>query len=218
MTTEPPAADKPVRKRDAERTRATILRAATREFGQNGFSGARTEKIAAQAKCNIRLLYHHFGNKKALYLAVLEAAYDDLRTREAALVFDFVDPLGCVEQLLRFTFAYFEKNPNFEGLLRAENMMRGRFIRQSTRVPEAASRLKQTLGRIIAEGEAQGLFRPGVDPVDLYVTVTALSRFHLANSYSLSVLLDTDLRSPAWRAARLEQGVAMLRAYLTMPA
>lgn len=207
-------ADKPVRKRDAERTRATILKAATREFGQHGFAGARTERIAAAARCNIRLLYHHFGNKKTLYLAVLEAAYDDLRTREAALVFEFADPLGCVEQLLRFTFGYFERNPYFEGLLRTENLMRGRFLRQSTRVPEAATRLKTTLARIIAEGEAQALFRPGIDPVMLYVTVTALSRFHLANSYSLSMLLDTDLRNPAWRAARLEHSVELLRAWL----
>lgn len=214
MTGDVPSA-KPVRKRDPERTRATILRAATREFGQNGFSGARTEKIATQAKCNIRLLYHHFGNKKALYLAVLEAAYDDLRRREAALAFDLSDPLGCVEKLFRFTFAYFENNPNFEGLLRTENMMRGRFLRQSTKVPEAATRLKAVLDGIIAAGEAQGVFRAGIDPVDLYVTVTALSRFHLANSYSLSVLLDTDLRSPAWRAARQEHGVELLRAYLT---
>src|ERR1700712_3561860 len=123
MTKKHPAAT-PVRKRDAERTQKTILRAATREFGQHGFAGARTERIATQAKCNIRLLYHHFGNKNALYLTVLEAAYGDLRTREEALKFDLSDPLGCVEQLLRFTFAYFEKNPYFEGLLRTENMMR----------------------------------------------------------------------------------------------
>lgn len=214
MATQQPAEKKPVRRRDADRTRASILRAATREFGQHGFSGARTEKIAAQAKCNIRLLYHHFGNKQALYLAVLEAAYGDLRAREAALDFDFSDPVGCVERLLRFTFSYFERNPYFEGLLRTENMMRGRFIRQSKRVPEDAVRLKETLGRIVAEGERQGVFRPGIDPVDLYVTVTALSRFHLANSYSLSVLLDTDLRSAAWRAARLERSVQLIRAYL----
>ena len=214
MATQQPANKRPVRRRDADRTRASILRAATREFGQHGFSGARTEKIAAQAKCNIRLLYHHFGNKKALYLAVLEAAYDDLRVKEMALDFDYSDPVGCIEQLLRFTFGYFERHPYFEGLLRTENMMRGRFIRQSKQVPEAASRLKETLGRIIAEGERQQLFRAGVDPVDLYVTVTALSRFHLANSYSLSFLLDTDLCSPAWRAARLERSVGLMRAYL----
>jgi AcrR family transcriptional regulator len=202
------------RKRDADRTRAAILRSATREFGAHGFSGARTERIAALAKCNIRLLYHHFGSKQSLYLAVIEAAYNDLRTKEAALRFDLADPLGCVEQLLRFTFGYFERHPHFEGLLRAENMMQGRFVRQSRAVPEAADRLKATLSTIISAGEAQAAFRPGIDPVQLYVTITALSRFHLSNSYSLSALLGVDLKSASWRAARLDHSVELLRAWV----
>lgn len=203
------------RRRDAERTRQSILDAAIREFGIHGFSGARTERIAGQAGCNIRLLYHHFGNKQALYLAVIEAAYADLRGREAALAFDLGDPLGCAEQLLRFTFSYFRDNPLFEGLLHAENMMEGRFVRQSQRLPEDAARLKARLAAIVAAGEAQGVFRAGVDPVQLYVTIAALSRFHLGNGWSMSATLDVDLMTDDWRDARLEHGVAMLRAYLT---
>ena len=203
-----------VRKRDADRTRAAILNAAKREFSLNGFSGARTERITRQAKCNVRMLFHHFGNKKSLYLAVIEAAYEDLRQKEAALVFDLDDPVGCVEELYRFTFRYFEENPYFEGLLRAENMMLGRFVRQSSSVPEAAKRLRDTLETIIAAGERQGVFRKGIDPVQLYVTITALSRFHLANGYTLSALLGTDLRSAEWRTARLEHGAELLRSYL----
>lgn len=202
------------RRRDAERTRAAILRAATTEFALHGFSGARTERIVAAAGCNIRMLYHHFGSKGALYLAVIERAYDDLREKEGTLSLDPADPTRSVEQLLRFTFAYFEQNPDFEGLLRAENMMRGRFVRQSARVPQAADRLLGTLTTLIDAGEAQGLFRAGIDPVQLYVTITALSRFHLANAYTLSTMLRTDMQAPEWRAARLEHGVALLRAYL----
>lgn len=204
----------PVRKRDSERTRAAILKAATREFSANGFSGARTERISALAKCNIRLLYHHFGNKKALYVAAIEAAYEDLRTKEAALVFDYDDPTGCVEQLFRFTFAYFQNNPYFEGLLRTENMMQGKFVRQSKSVPEAAANLKQVLKRIIAAGEAKGEFRPGVDADHLYVTITALSRFHISSSYSLSALLQTDMRSAEWREGWLAHGINLIRAYV----
>lgn len=206
------------RKRDSERTRASILKAATREFALHGFSGARTERIVAQAKSNIRLLYHHFGNKKSLYSTVLEAAYDDLRTKEAALVFDLANPVACVEQLMGFTFGYFQANPLFEGLLRNENLMQGRFVRESTRVPEAASRLKQILEAIIAAGEAKGVFRKGIDPVQLYITIAALSRFHLANSYSLSALMSTDLTSSAWRARRLEHCIDLIRAYVRAPA
>lgn len=202
------------RRRDAERTRSAILAAATREFALHGFSGARTERIVDHAKSNIRMLYHHFGDKKGLYALVLETAYEDIRTQEAALEFDLDDPIGCVEKLLRFTFNYFQANPLFEGLLRNENLMQGRFVRESSRVPESASQLKQTLAAIIAAGEAKGVFRPGIDPVQLYITITALSRFHLANTYSLSALMSTDLKSAAWRRARLEHCVEIVRSYV----
>lgn len=202
------------RRRDAERTRAAILGAATTEFARHGFSGARTERITAAAACNIRLLYHHFGSKEGLYLAVLEQAYDDLRAREAELRLDTADPLGAVEALMRFTFAYFEANPEFEALLRAENMMEGRFVRQLARVPQAAARLREELARVIAAGEARGIFAPGIDPVTLYLTIAALSRFHLGSTHSLSALFGLDLGSPGWRAGWLEHCVALLRGWL----
>ncbi|WP_219822575.1 TetR/AcrR family transcriptional regulator [Sphingomonas montanisoli] len=202
------------RKRDSDRTRAAILRAATREFGTHGFSGGRIERIAAAARCNIRLLYHHFGNKQALYLTVIEAAYADLRAKEAAVVLDSADPLASVEALLRFTFGYFEKNPLLEGLIRSENMMQGRFLRQSHSVPEAAERLKERLSGVIAAGEAKRVMRAGIDPVQLYVTITALSRFHLANSHTLSNVLGVDLTSADWRAAWLTHSIDLLRAWV----
>ena len=204
----------PARQRNAEKTRASILNAATREFGAHGFSGARIERIAKQAKCNIRLLYHYFGNKQALYLAVLEGAYADLRARQAELSLDDSDPIGAIETLLRFNYAYFAKNPYFEGLLRAENMMRGKFVNQSDSVPRDAARLREKVERIVASGIERGQIRPDVDVVQLYVTITALARFHLSNSYSLSAMLGTDLNSAEWRNERLEHAVELLRGWL----
>lgn len=202
------------RKRDADRTRAALLAAGAREFAAHGFGGARIDRIAAGAGCNIRLLYHHFGAKKGLYIAVLEAAYGDLRAREASLALDPSDPMASVERLLRFTFRYFEEHPDFEGLIRAENMMAGRYLRESARLPQEAVRLRALLGAIVAAGEAQGVFRPGIDPVRLYVTIAAFSRFHLGNAWSMSATLGEDLRDPAWKAAWLDHAVLMLRRYL----
>lgn len=202
------------RKRDADRTRAALLAAGTREFAAHGFGGARIDRIAAGAGCNIRLLYHHFGAKKGLYIAVLEAAYGDLRAREAALALDSADPMASVEQLLRFTFRYFEEHPDFEGLIRAENMMEGRYLRESARLPQEAVRLRALLGAIVVAGEARGVFRPGVDPVQLYVTIAAFSRFHLGNAWSMSATLGEDLHDPAWKAAWLDHAILMLRRYL----
>jgi|JI10StandDraft_1071094.scaffolds.fasta_scaffold542421_2 TetR/AcrR family transcriptional regulator len=54
-------------------TQERILQAAVEVFAEDGFAGARIDKIAALAGCNKQLLYHHFGDKEALYAAVIEA-------------------------------------------------------------------------------------------------------------------------------------------------
>jgi AcrR family transcriptional regulator len=212
-----PSEPKARARRSAERTRKAILSAALKEFSQQGYSGARIDKIAQTAKCNIRMLYHYFGSKKNLYVAVLEGAYDDIRKREAQLRIDLDRPLDGLLELFRFTFDYFEKNPNFEGLLRAENVMHGRFVRRSAHVTETGFPLRKTITDLIASGQAQGVLRADLDPVQLYVTITALSRFHLASAFSLSALLDTDMTRPEWRRARWNHSLELLRTYLTAP-
>ena len=204
----------PARKRDAERTRKALLASGLKEFAHNGFMGARLDKIAAGAKCNIRMLYHYFGGKKGLYLAVLEAAYADLRHKESLIEIDLAKPLEGILELTRFTVLYFQNNPLFEGLLRAENMMQGKFVAQLPPVPQGGTTLKSLIGNLIHSGQAQGIFRADLDPVQVYVTITALSRFHLANAYSMSAVLDTDLRDPHWRADRLRHSLDVISAYV----
>ncbi len=57
--------------RNPDRTRGRILAAALAEFSAKGFAGARVDAIARRAKGNKRMLYHYFGNKEALFSAVL---------------------------------------------------------------------------------------------------------------------------------------------------
>ena len=76
---------KPVAVRDAEATRRRILEAARAEFARHGLGGARIERIAEAARTNKRMLYYYFGNKEGLFLAALEATYDDIRAAERAL-------------------------------------------------------------------------------------------------------------------------------------
>lgn len=217
MQTPPPdkATPEPRRKRDAERTKASLLAAALKEFSQQGYSGARIDKIATRARCNIRMLYHYFGSKKSLYLAVLESAYDNILQQEAKVRIDYDRPLDGVLALLKFVYDYFEKHPEFEGLLRTENMMQGKFVLRSQHVTQAAFPLRQVMTDLIASGERAGVFRKGLDPVQVYVTILSVSRFHLANAYSLSALLGADLTRPEWRKARFRHASDLLIAYLT---
>ena len=58
-------------KRDPAGRRTRILAAATEEFAAAGYGGGRVDAIAARAGVNKRLLYHYFGDKSALFDAVI---------------------------------------------------------------------------------------------------------------------------------------------------
>src|SRR5215472_12726363 len=68
------------RKRDSEKdTRARILQAALQEFAEEGYAGARTDRIAKRARVNIALVFYYFKSKDQLYGAVLEQIFTDWR-------------------------------------------------------------------------------------------------------------------------------------------
>jgi len=66
--------------------RLRILEAAKQEFSAHGLAGARVDRIAVKAGANKRMLYYHVGNKDELYLAVLEGAYDKIRSESGGSI------------------------------------------------------------------------------------------------------------------------------------
>ena len=181
--------------RDPERTRAAILDAAIREFATEGFGGARVDAIAARAKINKRMLYHYFGNKEDLYLAVLEETYRGIRVAERKLHLEDLPPEEGMRRLVTFTWEYFLKHPEFLSLLNTENMMRARHLKRSKRIQELHSPLIGLIDELLARGARQGRFRSGVDPVQLYVTIASLGFFYLANRWTLSTIFGRDLNA-----------------------
>jgi AcrR family transcriptional regulator len=87
--------------RDPEGMRIRILEAAKQEFAAHELAGARVDRIAAKAGANKRMLYYHVGKKDDLYLAVLEGAYEQIRTEERGLDLEHLDPPGAIERLTR---------------------------------------------------------------------------------------------------------------------
>src|SRR3954463_14650990 len=91
--------------RDPEGMRLRILEAAKQEFSARGLAGARVDRIAARADANKRMLYYHVGNKDELYLAVLEGAYDKIRSEERGLDLEHLDPPEAIRRLIEFTWS-----------------------------------------------------------------------------------------------------------------
>jgi AcrR family transcriptional regulator len=188
--------------RDPERTRQSILDSATAEFARHGLGGARVDRIAARAKANKRMLYYYFGDKDGLFLAALEGRYAHIRNAERSLRLEHLEPRAAVSRLVEFTWSYFLEHPEFMTLLNSENLHQGRHVRRSRRVHEMHTHLVSLLGDVLRRGEAEGVFRKGVDPVQLYISIAGEGYFYLSNRYTLSRIFDRDLMAPRALAGR----------------
>ncbi len=204
---------KPTR-RDPAGNQQRILKAATAEFARSGLGGARVDRIATRAGANKRMLYYYYGNKEALFLAVMEASYARIRSAELGLNLDAVEPEEGVRRLVEFTWGYMLRHPEFLTLLNSENLHRARHIKRSKNIPAMHSPFVATIEQLLKRGVKAGRFRRGVDAVQLYISIASLSSFYLGNRYTLSTVFERDLFSPQHRAARLAHMVEMVLAYL----
>ena len=209
-----PATETEPRQRDADRSRLALLAAARDEFAEHGLGGARVDRIAERAGVDKRLIYHYFENKDSLFLAVLEDTYSSIRAAEQQLRLTDLPPAEAVRRLTEFTWNYYLEHPEFLTLLNSENLHRGRHLEQSRRAREMNSPLVQTLGEILERGRIAGVFRGGIDPVQLYISIAGLSYFYLSNNHTLSAIFGRNLLSPKARNERLSHICDVILGYV----
>lgn len=203
--------------RSGAETRERILGVAMKEFSRKGYNGARVDGICRAARINPRMIYHYFGGKAALYVACLERVLGDLRREELKLDVDHVSPFDGVLQLFDFIHRHFGTHPEIISLLNGENLLHAEFLRRSTIVPAISSPVLDLIAKLLRRGAADGTLRPGIDPLQLYVAMVALSSYHRSNAYTLSHIFKTDLLDRKWQAAQERQAKTMLAAFVRAP-
>src|ERR1700675_3819358 len=148
-------------RRDPAATRRKLLTAARREFASSGLAGARVDEIAARAGVNKQLVYHYFGDKDALYLAVLEWVYEEIRTQERKLNLAGLPPQQAIKKLIESSFDHLALHPDFIVLLNDENRGGARHVRASLRIGDMHSPLVSMVSKILKQGVHEGTFRKG---------------------------------------------------------
>lgn len=196
---------KPEKKsRNPDDTKRRILAAAKVEFAKKGLGGARVDDIAARAKANKRMMYHYFGNKDDLFKQVVEDAYGEFREREAALELDELEPVAAVRTLIAFIWKYFLDNPEFITLVNSENLHKARHIKKSERMEEMNRSFVGRMQHLLERGVRAKVFRTGLDPVQVNISIAAVGYYYLTNRFTGSIIFDRDLMSDKALAARLE--------------
>jgi AcrR family transcriptional regulator len=210
----PARAEKPSRTNDPARTMAGILEVATAEFAAKGLSGARIDEIAATTKTSKRMIYYYFESKEGLYIAVLEEAYRRIRQIEQNLHLEDLAPEEALRKLVGFTVDYQWNNPDFVRLVMNENIHRGEFLAQSKTIQGLNIPVVHAVQHVYERGVEQGVFRANLDPLDLHMTMSALSFFNVSNHHTFSLIFKHSLENAANYKARRDSIVETMVRYV----
>ena len=196
-------------KRNPERTRARLLRAAIRLFSAKGYHGVAVDEIVGLARTNKRMVYHYFGSKNDIYLATLVEVFSRLAKVEIQALEESAPPDEKLRHLLEANFRFLDANPEFVRLLLWENLAEGRHL---SRHPELVNKnpFMDRFRAIIQEGVAKGIFREPRDIKHLVINFIALCFIYYSNHYSLATSLGIDLDTPRSRALRVAQATDLV--------
>ena len=187
---------------DPARTMAGILEVATAEFASKGLSGARIDEIAAATRTSKRMIYYYFGNKEGLYVAVLEEAYRRMRAIEAEQHLEDLEPEAALRKLVEFTFDHHQGNPDYIRLVMSENMQRGEYLAQSKTIQQLNVPAIRAIESLYLRGVAAGIFRPGLDAIDIHASISALTFFNVSNQHTFGLIFKRDGQTADALAAR----------------
>jgi AcrR family transcriptional regulator len=221
MTTTPGAEPKSRRQRgpsswtqDPDGVRRNILDVAREEFVEHGLTGARVDEIAARTSSSKRMIYYYFGDKQGLYVAVLEECYARIRGIEIEMDLAAMSPEAAMAALVGFTFDYHADHPDFVRLVMIENIHHARHLKASAKIGALNSSAISTIEMIYSRGVAAGRFRSGLRPIDIHLTISALSFYNVSNRASIAQIFRHDMGSPAERLVRRQVAVDTVLRFL----
>lgn len=214
--TETTFAEKPARRSRAESREQAIneiIDIATDEFVEKGLAGARIDEIGTKA--TKRKIYYYFEGKDELYRAVLERAYSRVRASESEVDIESGSAADALRRLIEHDVHYHARHPELVRLVMNENIHRAEHLKQIPNLPQGNRRVIGMLEKIIARGQAEGLFRAGLDAVDLHLNLTALSFYSVSNQFTFAHNFGVDMTSPEAIARRASQVSDIILAWVT---
>lgn len=182
--------------RNPDETRARILSAAIDEFTDQGFLGARVERIASRSDVTLRMIYHYFKSKASLYATVLQHVYGEAAAAEQAFDPGEDLPEEGMRRLVRFAFDHFASHPELIKLDLGENLLKAAYLNHAGIKPLADMPLFDKMKALLAAGQKDGAFRSDVDATQLWVMISSLCHSYFSQRYTLSFRLGTDLSDP----------------------
>jgi len=192
MTTGAPIRSRRGRRRDAAGTRDALVAAGTELFAERGYEGVPVWAIAQAAGVNKAMINYHFGGKRKLYLAIVNATFSEIVATVESLA---ASPRPAPE-LLRELIAVVgqmvtRRHPHFCTMMLREVLAGGKHLEPE--LIDKPVRMLAAVQRIVARGVRDGAFRP-VDPLLTHLSlVGSLVFFFATGRFRERVLADRRL-------------------------
>jgi TetR/AcrR family transcriptional regulator len=201
-----------------EESRAAILKAAVREFAEEGVAGARTDAIARSAGVNKALLYYYFKDKEAIYRAVLDQVFGGVRAAIHKALSQTLPPREKLASYVCAHFDYIASNPLYPRIVQAE------FLGAGHGDPSRLQRLAkqyfrpvfQDLSGLLNEGAQSGDFRR-VDPLHFIPSMISVVVSYFNTAPVIKIMTAGDPMSPARLAERRAAVLDFISAALFVP-
>lgn len=176
-----------------EESRGAILNAAAAEFAEYGIDGARTDRIAREARVNKALLYYYFKDKDALYEAVLDRVFSGMREQVMPVLDSDLPPKQKLLEYVARYFDYIAANPQFPRVVQSEMM------RMSTHGSPRMLRIAREyfapiyvkLAQTLRQGAEKREFRT-INPMDFVPSMVGVVIFYFSTATMMKSLLKLD--------------------------
>jgi AcrR family transcriptional regulator len=172
---------------DTEETRRRLKQAATVEFAERGPAGTTMTRIAERAGINKERLYKYFGDKEALFAAVLTDELDKL----AAAVPGTDAGLDDIGEFAGRTFDYHAAHPELARLLQWEGLAGGPAANELERTTHYQHKVDA-----IAAAQRNGVLDDDLDPAHLVFLLIALAAWWFSVPQLARMLTGTDSNDP----------------------
>ena len=212
----PAVADAPrkSRKNNPEKTRENILQEAIVEFVQQGLAGARVDAIAERIHTSKRMIYYYFGSKEQLYVEVLEKLYGDIRNTETRMNLTALEPREAIRRLVEFTFDHHDQNVDFVRIVSIENIHNAEYVKRTETIKAMNSKILEGLGETLRRGAELGLFREGLEPLDVHLLINSFSFYRVSNRHTFSEIFQIELSDEAIKQRHREMIYESVLRYL----
>ena len=192
--------------RDAIRTKGLLLEAGIELFAAQGPDGTSIDDICQRSGVNRRMIYHYYGNKRGLYLAVLQDVYNRIEQTafdaesEARTLEEFV------EKLTDRYFRFLQSNPEFVAMLRWENAKQADGLKEVDLGDFRTAVVRPMRDALVRYRGCEGP-NDEEDALDILFTVLSLSGYYFSNQSSLAQVFMRDMTSEA----RMDQWLAHIK-------